>query len=139
MIPLPADERAPSLARDALQTAAGPNLDAPGAQIAALLVSEVVTNAVRHGARPIAMRVIWIDGALRVEVRDGSARLPARKATPDANGGFGLVLVDALAHRWGADPAPGGKIVWFELDLQLRAVSQEIERAGDLEHPLNMR
>lgn len=86
--------------------------------IAVLLVSELVTNAIRHaGGSRCDLTLHLSDGVLRVEVRDESPRPPARRAPgPDDTSGRGLVLIDSLAAQWGTQPGPGrGKVVWFEL------------------------
>ncbi len=90
------------------------------AEVAELLVTELVTNALVHteGGAEVCARVK--DARLRVEVRDGAARRP-RPHVPSADDGThgrGLVLVEALADTWGVDPlALGpGKVVWFELE-----------------------
>jgi anti-sigma regulatory factor (Ser/Thr protein kinase) len=87
--------------------------------VAVLLVSELVTNAVRHAGSPLTVAVSIGRAAVRVEVRDRSPRLPALREQHKAEDewGRGLVLVDALANRWGAERLPSGKRVWFELDL----------------------
>lgn len=90
---------------------------------AAVVVSELVGNAVRHG-RPLAdgtLRVGWQVGPrmLHVEVQDGGEgppeHVPARGEL--ATGGRGFVLLDALARSWGTRPAEGGTSVWAELPL----------------------
>jgi CheY-like chemotaxis protein len=83
-----------------------------------LLVSELVGNAVRHTDSDIEVVIHVLAELLRVEVRDGSAVPPAQR-TPDPTdvSGRGLALVDAVASRWGVDPLPQGKSVWFELAL----------------------
>jgi anti-sigma regulatory factor (Ser/Thr protein kinase) len=81
-----------------------------------LLADEVVANAVRHTRAPCTVTVRWTGARLRVEVADSSPQRPkARKSPPDAEGGRGLVLVDALAADWGTTDTPTGKIVWFEI------------------------
>jgi anti-sigma regulatory factor (Ser/Thr protein kinase) len=80
------------------------------------LLSELVTNAVLHGAPTVQLRVLALPAAVRVEVDDGSPLLPDRVAAPGPDGGYGLFLVDQLASRWGSIPQPHGKSVWFELD-----------------------
>jgi len=86
---------------------------------AALLLSELATNAIVHARSPLAV-IVRYDGAfLRVEVGDGSQaqptlRLPSR---PDAIGGRGLVLVDRMASAWGILPTARGKRVWFNLPV----------------------
>jgi len=85
--------------------------------ILVLLVSEVATNALIHGAGQVRVRVLNRGSRLRVEISDHSDAMPAlRDFDRDAEGGRGLALVHALAATWGADPEPGGKTVWFELD-----------------------
>ena len=83
----------------------------------ALLVSEVSTNALVHGAGQVRLRVLPMPGALRVEVLDASPALPCkREASLLDEGGRGMALVEALASAWGADTsADGGKTVWFEV------------------------
>ncbi|MET7683967.1 ATP-binding SpoIIE family protein phosphatase [Streptomyces sp. NPDC005423] len=79
-----------------------------------LMVSEVVTNAVRFAGRPIALRLLRTD-VLRCEVTDDSPQMPRmRQAAPGDEGGRGLFLVDRLALRWGATRLSTGKVVWFE-------------------------
>ncbi|MET9294705.1 SpoIIE family protein phosphatase [Streptomyces sp. NPDC003077] len=79
-----------------------------------LLVSEVVTNAVRYAERPITLRLLRTD-VLRCEVGDDVPQLPRlRQARPSDEGGRGLYLVNRLAWRWGATRVNTGKVVWFE-------------------------
>ena len=82
----------------------------------ALLVSEVVTNALVHGTGQVRVRVLPLGRGVRIEVHDGSAQPPAlRRASPDDEGGRGIALVERLADRWGSEPLAEGKTVWFEL------------------------
>lgn len=80
---------------------------------ASLLVSEVVTNAVRHAGSGVAVHVDLVDEVVRVEVTDGGPGWPHRREP--TVGGWGLNLVQTIATRWGAYPADHGKTVWFEL------------------------
>jgi serine/threonine-protein kinase RsbW len=83
---------------------------------AALLTSEVVTNAVLHGDGTVEVRAHVGGGRLRVEVQDqGDGEPQVRAPTPDAEGGRGMHLLAALAEDWGVEPVAGGKYVWFEL------------------------
>jgi two-component sensor histidine kinase len=84
---------------------------------AVLLTSELVTNALLHGRFPCSVTVAWGDDTIRVEVADRSDALPAPVEAPeDADAGRGLIVVEALAKRWGAHPrSHGGKVVWFEV------------------------
>ncbi|MFI1721127.1 SpoIIE family protein phosphatase [Streptomyces sp. NPDC020489] len=81
-----------------------------------LLVSEIVTNAVRFASRPLTLRLLRTD-VLRCEVTDDEPRLPVLgQARATDEGGRGLHLVNRVARRWGATRLSGGKVVWFELD-----------------------
>lgn len=80
-----------------------------------LLVSEVVTNAVRYASRPVTLRLLRTE-VLRCEVGDDSPQLPRQRRARDTDeGGRGLFLVNRLARRWGATRLSTGKVVWFEL------------------------
>ncbi|MBN0045229.1 ATP-binding protein [Streptomyces actuosus] len=89
--------------------------------VAALLVSELVTNALRHATGPIGLRLVRPDGARNVLLVEVSDPLPdpprERAAQPEDESGRGLQLVASAAHRWGTRPGEGGKTVWFELKI----------------------
>lgn len=87
---------------------------------AELLVSEIVTNAVRHGAGEITLRMRVDPPGIGVEVTDKSDRLPDLPSTPptgDQGSGRGLLIVDALSSDWGVTPhqLQAGKTVWFDV------------------------
>ena len=86
---------------------------------AALLTSEVVTNAILHGRSRATLRVQEPPPYLRVAVEDANPALPAVGESPpvDATSGRGMQIVAALADRWGIEATATGKAVWFELDL----------------------
>jgi anti-sigma regulatory factor (Ser/Thr protein kinase) len=86
-------------------------------EIATLLTSELVTNAVLHAAPPVLLRARITEAVIRVEVHDsGTSMLPApRKSRAADLTGRGLTIIEALAYRWGVDPTSDGKCVWFEL------------------------
>jgi anti-sigma regulatory factor (Ser/Thr protein kinase) len=84
----------------------------------ALVVTELVANAIRHAKTDISLSLRLIGGGVRLEVRDGSVRpLRPRAAQESDEGGRGLLLVDALSHRYGVEAGPDGKRVWVELLL----------------------
>ncbi|HEX4814670.1 MAG TPA: ATP-binding protein [Nonomuraea sp.] len=85
-------------------------------EAAELLVSEVITNALRHAPGPIRLTVWLVEGLLRCEVEDRSPVVPQRRTPLEhEEGGYGLSLLDSLACCWGAIATPVGKAVWFEL------------------------
>ncbi|MCX5063863.1 MULTISPECIES: ATP-binding protein [unclassified Streptomyces] len=92
-------------------------------QTVELLVTELVTNALRHAAPPLNLSAIYRQAAtpvLSCAVSDGSSELPALcHPSMTCESGRGLVLVDSLSDRWGSHRTPGGKIVWCELNLSL--------------------
>nr|WP_309505521.1 ATP-binding protein [Streptomyces phytophilus] len=83
---------------------------------AVLVVSELVTNAVVHArvppGREIQTRFVRQDRGVRIEVHDASSVWPVRRM-PSESGGYGLLVVEALASRWGVAEREGvGKAVW---------------------------
>jgi signal transduction histidine kinase len=113
---------ASSAARQAI-AANSPSLSGALRDDLELLVTELVTNAVRHGGatsdRPLRLNLRRRAGRIRVEVLDpGSGFVSSRAATSDSAGGWGLVLVDRIAARWGVSPLPSGTCVWFELPVE---------------------
>ncbi|MFF5805167.1 SpoIIE family protein phosphatase [Streptomyces sp. NPDC012746] len=84
---------------------------------AELMLSELVTNAVRYGTEPIQVRLIH-DRTLICEVSDGSNTAPhLRRAASTEEGGRGLFLVAQLAHAWGTRYTTHGKVIWAECAL----------------------
>lgn len=82
----------------------------------ALIVSEMVTNAVRHGAPPVRVQVAADEHTVTVAVRDGDPSEPVpERPSPEAEGGRGLLLIDLLATDHGVRPDPPGKAVWAAL------------------------
>jgi len=96
------------------------NTDEDTEQAAELVVSELVTNAIRYGAPPMWLRVIK-DLSISVEVHDGSPVAPRLRhpGTLDENG-RGLGIIGRLVQAWGTRHTPEGKIVWAEMDSPAR-------------------
>ena len=88
-------------------------------QDAVLLVSELITNAVRHGSGPsVSLTARVRGGAVRIEVVDGGDGFVAPSGLPDASSpnGRGLQIVDSLSDAWGVYEG-NSTHVWFEIDL----------------------
>ncbi|WP_322763044.1 ATP-binding protein [Frankia sp. Cr2] len=119
---LPANARAAGRARRLVNELLATWGREEDAEIARLLVSEVVTNAVRYARcnDPVRVQIVAQNGRVRIAVGDGSAIRPiVRTVCDDDESGRGMHLVAALASEWGvidkpADDSPG-KHVWFEL------------------------
>src|SRR4051794_39043558 len=90
-----------------------------------LVATELVTNAVLHGAPPIVFRLRRDGAVVRVEVEDGGAGMAIRAAGgPDAMTGRGLGLIEALAGEWRADRLPSGsKVVWADVGGEAHATT----------------
>ena len=116
-VELPSTSSAPARARGALDQMAG-RIAPERMRDVRLLVSELVTNAVRHSGGDAVRLVIALEGTtLRIEVHD-PGRGFVLKPPPDdplRASGWGLVLVEELADRWGIDHNPRTR-VWFEMD-----------------------
>jgi anti-sigma regulatory factor (Ser/Thr protein kinase) len=123
-VTLPHGPEAASSARRAMARAAELwRLDREVTETALLLVSELATNAFRHGAPPVRLSLRLDADRLRVEVADGSPALPRPgQSGPGQAGGRGLLIVQELAARWGSQASRTrlGKTVWFELSALLR-------------------
>jgi anti-sigma regulatory factor (Ser/Thr protein kinase) len=98
----------------------------PALPTLALLVSETVTNVLRHGRTPAELRVAETPHGVRVEVEDGNPANLHFVPQPGGEGGYGLRLVDALATTWGCARRTSGegKTVWFELSDDEPAIDQ---------------
>jgi serine phosphatase RsbU (regulator of sigma subunit)/anti-sigma regulatory factor (Ser/Thr protein kinase) len=104
-----------------------------------LLVSELVTNAIKYAKGEILLRLILDSGSLACEVHDSSPALPrVLQVDKDAENGRGLHVVSQLASRWGARRNHSGKVVWCEQTLP-RSVLEALAAAagiGAVEEPL---
>ena len=118
---LPATGRAAGLARrwtrDALSAWQVAHLE----ETAVLLVSELVANVLRHARTEALAMALCLEpeGTLLIEVHDADACEPRpRMPGPLDESGFGFVLVEALAGKWGVRQTATGKAVWVELDAR---------------------
>jgi anti-sigma regulatory factor (Ser/Thr protein kinase) len=83
---------------------------------AAVVVSELTTNAVLHATSAFRLRLVRLPGVVRISVDDvGPARPEPREAAPEDFGGRGMKLVDALTRSWGYEMLDTGKTVWAEM------------------------
>ncbi|MFI7360760.1 SpoIIE family protein phosphatase [Streptomyces sp. NPDC050149] len=115
---LPHDTTAPAAARRLVaERLADWNLPDGTGDATELIVSELVTNAVRYGRPPVKLRLI-LDRGLTCEIGDGSTTAPHMKyAGAVDEGGRGLFIISQLASLWGTRYAPQGKTVWSEQTL----------------------
>jgi anti-sigma regulatory factor (Ser/Thr protein kinase) len=90
-----------------------------------LLVTELVSNGVRHAGTTLELALSFDGRCLRIAVTDGDPRPPMARVRQELTvGGWGLALVDSLSTEWGTDiDEARGKTVWFEIDTTDRAGS----------------
>jgi anti-sigma regulatory factor (Ser/Thr protein kinase) len=116
---LPHDVSSATLARRHVEEFAADQMLDDKTKALAIIATELVTNAVRHGAQPVELRLRCERDAVTVEVTDGDRRVD-RVRIPAAHertaGGQGLFLVASLADRWGARLAQTGKTVWATIN-----------------------
>ncbi len=106
--------RARRLAREQLESLCRPD----ALETVALLVTELVTNAILHARTPLHLEIEANEDHVRLCVQDSSDRQPERRTyASDAVTGRGLALVEHLASSWGVDVTPSGKVVWCEIAL----------------------
>jgi anti-sigma regulatory factor (Ser/Thr protein kinase) len=114
-----AGQQAPAMARAAVERWLSGRVSDPLFDDVRLLVSELVTNSVRHAqlgpGAAIRVSIVMADGVVRLEVEDpGDGAIAALPPDREHGGGFGLYLVETLAERWGARH-DGSTCVWAEL------------------------
>ena len=118
-IELPAEPHSAKIARDAVAGLDGHLGEVFGDVV--LLISELVTNSVRHAGldatQPLQLSVVTSGDTVRVAVRDPGPgfRPPPPPPNPAHVGGWGLVLVDQLAEKWGVEHDGEANVVWCEL------------------------
>ena len=117
---LPASAESAAAARDAVRSL---ELGFRVESIVTLLVTELVTNSVRHAEMPddseLELRIEPLPSRLVAEVCDQGSGFRVRGAAEERRevGGLGLLLVDRLSDTWGIERAPDGTCVWFEIEL----------------------
>lgn len=88
-----------------------------------LLLTELLSNGIRHSSSPVICSLLWGGNITRVEVCDDNPSPPVViESSPDADDGRGMKLVAVLATRWGWQRSDGGKCVWFEVRPQAERV-----------------
>ncbi|WP_405895239.1 ATP-binding protein [Streptomyces sp. NBC_00104] len=102
---------------------------------AVLVVAELVTNAAMHGyvsGHSFLLKVVWVTGTVRIEVADAceKRRPKTRRPEPGAESGRGLLIVEALAEKWGVEDRAPGKSVWAELSTGTNAGPQRRQDVG---------
>ncbi len=123
---LPSATTAPRIARKIANAALSANADGRAQPVSAdfrgdvaLVVSELVTNALIHARGPIEFEVTVDDDVIELRVSDHTADLPKITfANGDQVGGAGLRIVDRLARYWGVEQRADGKVVWCQLSLR---------------------
>ena len=119
-VEVPAEPASAAAARRWIEAALGQTGAPELVPAAALLTTELVANGIRHGGgRWLEVALVVSEAAIRVEVSDTGAGGPRPQPPPEpeVGNGRGLMIVEALAARWGYEPGPDrGKRVWFELD-----------------------
>ena len=104
--------RARTIAREQLETLCSTDT----VEVIALLVTELVTNAILHARTPFQLTLESRPDHVRICVEDHSNERPTvRHYESDAVTGRGLALVEQLASSWGVDTTPEGKVVWCEV------------------------
>jgi anti-sigma regulatory factor (Ser/Thr protein kinase) len=120
-VTLPLDLRSVAAARALLRQAVRDTADAPDdvpVDDAVLMLSELITNAVRHTNGVLRVDISLSNNTLRVTVIDDAPDLPViRPPCDDATQGRGMQIIDTLADRWGATREHPLKTVWFEIVL----------------------
>jgi len=110
------DVHAPASARDWLTVALGATVTSGPLHDACLVLSELVTNALRYGLGDIVVHSSLVDDCIRLSVTDWADELPRMMASdPERVGGVGLLVVDRVSTAWGVAPFPGGKTVWASI------------------------
>ena len=115
---MPHDAMSPSLARRCVEQFATEQMFHGTTTSLAIVVSELVSNAVLHGAEPVELTLLFHEGEVTIEVADGGPQINTellRAGDPPGMGGRGLHIVASLSDRWGTRRTQTGKTVWATL------------------------
>jgi anti-sigma regulatory factor (Ser/Thr protein kinase) len=115
VFPLPFDVGSACLARRFVERFVAERTLDSAVGVLSLIASELVTNAILHGAEPVELTLRCQDGEVTIEVADGDPRtdnVRLRALDQTDPGGRGLRVVASLADRWGTRPSQSGKTVW---------------------------
>ena len=120
---LPANDEAPAAARRMVaESMVDPAIDPDQLHDVLLVVSELVTNVVRHGGSSVGIRVHRRHEAVEVQVTDHATGVPAAMDSPEtAPTGRGLAIVGALCRAWGVIDRPDAKTVWCRVEPDFAA------------------
>lgn len=98
------------------------------------LISELATNAVIHARTEFTVELSRHGDVIRACVRDSSPAAPGvRRYSEDSTTGRGLRLVESMANRWGIDKTRGGKVIWFEIDLDRQNTAASWDDGADID------
>ncbi len=117
-VTLPPDTESPRRARRFVEEFLVEGAMEDISDLAALLVSEVVTNAILHAHSEVTVRIDREGRGVHIEVADASPVPPTRRAVSDESAtGRGMILVEELSDAWGLERSGVGKVVWFDLGV----------------------
>ena len=117
---LPPEPRSATRARQLTREQLRASCPEEAVEVAALLVTELVSNAVLHARTDIVLSLDVSPGCVVLRVRDGSDIAPVVRAYgPEAATGRGIALVEQLASEWGVDHSEQGKEVWCRIDFSI--------------------
>jgi anti-sigma regulatory factor (Ser/Thr protein kinase) len=115
---LPPEPASATRARRVTRTHLAPVCPDDALDVAGLVVTELVSNAVLHAQTEMFLVVDVVPGRIELRVQDGSSDDPERKQLdPGASSGRGLAIVEELATTWGVDHDRGLKVVWASIDF----------------------
>lgn len=123
---LPPEPASATRARRVTRSHLAPVCPAETLDVAGLLVTELVSNAVLHAKTDMLLVVEIVPGRVVLRLQDGSPEDPARQPIDaDAPTGRGLAIVEELATAWGVDHDRGSKVVWANIDFPANGAGRQ--------------